>query len=83
MVALTDTQKAVLDFERQLWKYAGAKEAAIRAKFGMSLVRYNQVVAHLLSQPEALAYAPHTTRRLQRLRDKRMAQRGHVYGRAG
>ena len=83
MAELTDEHRAILDFERQLWKYTGAKEAAVRETFGMSLVRYHQTLAWLLEQPEALAYAPATVRRLQRLRDRRMAERGRVFGRAG
>jgi len=83
MAELTDEQRAVLDFERQLWRFTGAKEAAIRAKFGFGLVRFNQILAWTINHPEALAYAPATVRRLQRLRDRRMAEHGRVFGRAG
>ena len=83
MAELTDEQRAVLDFERQLWRYTGAKESAIRARFGFGLVRFNQVLAYTIAQPEALAYDPVNVRRLRRLRDRRMAERGRVYWRAG
>lgn len=83
MAELTDTHRAVLDFERQVWCYTGAKEAAVRAELGMSLVRYNQTLAWLITQRAALEYAPATVRRLQLLRDRRMAERGRVFGRAG
>jgi hypothetical protein len=85
MGQFTDHHREILDFERTLWKFAGAKEAAIRERFGISAVRYYQTLAWAINQPEALAYAPTTVRRLQRLRDRRMAERhrGRVYGRAG
>lgn len=83
MAELTDEQRAVLDFERHLWRYTGAKESAIRAEFGFSLVRFNQILAWVIEQPEALAYDPVNVRRLRRLRDRRMAERGRVFGRAG
>jgi len=72
---LTDTENAVLDFERHWWKYAGAKESAIHDAFGWSPTRHYQVVNRLLDRPEALAYDPMLVRRLLRLRDRRQATR--------
>ena len=40
---LTARERAVLAFERQWWRYAGAKEAAIREEFGLSPTRYYQL----------------------------------------
>lgn len=75
MGELTDEQRAILDFEHQWWKYAGAKESAVREKFDMSSTRYYQVLSALLDEPAALAYAPMTVKRLQRLRDRRREAR--------
>lgn len=72
---LSDRERDVLDFEALVWKYAGAKEAEIRERFGWSSVQHSQVVQALLERPDALAYAPMTVRRLQRLRDARRMQR--------
>jgi len=80
---LTDTDRAMLDLEGELFKYLGAKEATVRQRFGLSLVQFNARVLWLIEQPAALAYAPATVRRLQRLRDRRLAARGQVWGRAG
>src|SRR5436305_1120276 len=52
---LSDRDRAILAFERQWWKYAGAKEQAIRDLFDMSATRYYQVLNALLDRPEALA----------------------------
>lgn len=65
---LTDTERDVLDFAGLTWKYAGAREQAIRDRFGWSVARYSQVLLGLLDRPAALAYAPMTVRRWQRLR---------------
>ena len=35
--SLSDRDREILEFERQWWKYAGAKETAVREKFDMSL----------------------------------------------
>ena len=75
MPELTDTETAILTFERQWWKYAGAKESAIREQFGMSATRYFQVLNALIDRPEALAADPMLVRRLRRLRSERQRQR--------
>ena len=80
---LTDTDRAMLDLEGELYRYLGAKEATVRQRFGLSLVQFNARVLWLIEQPAGLAYAPATVRRLQRLRDMRLAARGRVWGRAG
>lgn len=75
MQQLTDTETAVLDFERSWWKFAGAKESAIHDAFGWSPTRHYQVVNTLIDRPEALAYDPMLVRRLLRLRAQRAANR--------
>jgi len=61
----------ILAFERQWWKFAGAKEQAIRDKFQMSATRYYQVLNALIDKPEALAHDPLLVKRLRRLRATR------------
>jgi len=73
--ALSERDRAVLDFERQWWKYAGAKEQAVREKFGMSSTRYYQVLNALIDRPESLAHDPLLVRRLRRLRATRQRAR--------
>ena len=72
---LTDRERAILAFERQWWKYAGAKEQAIRSLFDMSATRYYQVVNALIDRPAALAHDPMLVRRLRRLRATRQRTR--------
>jgi hypothetical protein len=75
MPDLTDTETRILTFERQWWKYAGAKESAVREQFGMSATRYYMVLNALIDRPEALAADPMLVRRLRRLRSQRQRQR--------
>jgi hypothetical protein len=72
---LSARDAAMLDFERQWWKYAGAKEQAVREKFDMSSTRYYQVLNALIDRSEALAHDPLLVRRLRRLRATRQRQR--------
>lgn len=72
---LTDRERQVLAFERQWWRYAGAKEQAIRDLFGVSSTRYYQVLNALLDNPAALAYDPVLVQRLRRLRTTRTRSR--------
>ena len=72
---LSERDLAILDFERHWWKYAGAKEAAVREQFDMSATRYYQVLNALIDRPEALEADPLLVRRLRRLRAARQRQR--------
>ena len=72
---LSERDCEILDFERQWWKYAGAKEQAVRDKFDMSATRYYQVLNALIDRPEALTHDPLLVRRLRRLRAARQRQR--------
>ena len=65
----------ILAFERQWWKYAGAKEQAVRDLFDMSATRYYQVLNALIDRPEALACDPMLVKRLRRLRASRQRSR--------
>ncbi len=73
--SLSQRDVEILAFERQWWKYAGAKESAVREKFDMSSTRYYQVLNALIDRPEALEADPLLVRRLRRLRSQRQRQR--------
>lgn len=72
---LEERDRAILDFERQWWRYAGAKEQAVRDLFGMSATRYYQVLNALIDRPAALAHDPMLVKRLRRLRASRQRAR--------
>lgn len=68
-------EREMLAFEAQWWKYAGAKEQAVRELFDMSATRYYQLLNALVDKPEALAADPLLVRRLRRLRASRQRTR--------
>lgn len=72
---LSERDAEILAFERQWWKYAGAKENAIRELFDMSATRYYQVLNALIDTPEALAAEPMLVKRLRRMRSSRQRER--------
>ena len=72
---LSERDREILAFERHWWKYAGAKEQAVRDKFDMSSTRYYQVLNALIDRPEAMAFDPLLVRRLRRLRAARQRAR--------
>jgi hypothetical protein len=72
---LSERERSILAFERQWWKYAGAKEQALRELFDLSATRYYQVLNALIDRPEALAADPMLVKRLRRMRHSRQRAR--------
>ena len=72
---LSSRDRQILEFERQWWKYAGAKEQAIRELFDMSGTRYYQILNGLIDDPAALAFDPMLVKRLRRMRASRQRAR--------
>ncbi|MCW2713808.1 MAG: hypothetical protein JWN88_855, partial [Frankiales bacterium] len=72
---LDERETAILAFERQWWKYAGAKEQAVRDLFDLSATRYYQLLNTLIDKPEALVHDPMLVKRLRRLRATRQRTR--------
>ncbi len=73
MSALSDRDRAILEFEKTWWRFEGAKHEAIQQRFHLSPTRYYQVLNALLDDPEALRAEPVVVRRLQRQRQARRA----------
>ena len=78
-MALTDRDRAILDFERSWWTEAGPKDTAIRERFELSGTRYYQLLNELLDDPDAYEHDPLLVRRLRRQRDRR--RRARIEGR--
>lgn len=72
---LSERDAQILAFERQWWRYAGAKEQAVRELFDLSATHYYQVLNALLDSPEALAHDPMLVKRLRRMRSQRQRSR--------
>ncbi len=75
MVELSPREREILTFEREWWKYADAKEAAIRERLGLTPEGYYRALTAIIDQPGALAHDPLLVRRLRRQRLVRQRQR--------
>ena len=73
--ALSDLEVRILDFERQWWRYAGAKETGIKEQFNISAREYYELLNKLIDREDALAAAPLLIKRLRRLREARLQKR--------
>ena len=73
VVALTDLEVRILEFEKNWWRYAGAKEAAIKELFDIKPPAYYQLLNNLIDRPDALLAAPMLVKRLRRIREARRA----------
>ena len=69
--SLTELETKILDFEAQWWKFAGAKESAIKELFDMTPPSYYQLLNNLIDRDDALLAAPMLVKRLRRLREAR------------
>ena len=65
----------MLDFERQWWRYAGAKESAIKELFDLTPPAYYQMLNNLIDREDAVLAEPILVKRLRRLRESRTASR--------
>ncbi|MDE3206867.1 MAG: DUF3263 domain-containing protein [Acidobacteriota bacterium] len=74
-MGLSERERAILDFEGSWWTVPGPKEAAIRARLGLSASRYREILAGLIDSPDAQSAAPLLIRRLRRERDRRRRAR--------
>lgn len=72
---LSGRDQQMLALERQWWKYAGAKEQAIRELFDLSATHYYQILNTLIDTEDALAHDPMLVKRLRRLRTSRQRAR--------
>jgi hypothetical protein len=69
-MALSDRDRAILEFEQGWWLGAGTKEAAIRARLDLSASRYRELLSEIVDDPEAMAIDPLVVRRVRRTRER-------------
>lgn len=74
-MAISDDDRAILDFERTWWALPGPKERAIRERLGLSATRYYKALNELIDSPAASAYDPLVVRRLRVRRERRRRAR--------
>lgn len=74
-MALSDKEKAVLDFEGSWWQEGGPKEVRIREQLELSPTRYYALLQELMESAEAMEYSPLVVRRMRRMRERRRRAR--------
>lgn len=74
-MALSERERAILDYERSWWQEPGPKEVVIRERLSLSPTRYYRLLGSLMNSDEALAYDPLVILRLRRERAKRRRER--------
>lgn len=72
---LSELEIKILDFERQWWRYAGAKESSIKELFNLTPPSYYQLLNNLIDREAALLTQPMLVKRLRRLREARTEAR--------
>jgi hypothetical protein len=72
-LALTELEVRILEFEKNWWRFAGAKESAIRELFDLNPPAYYQLLNNLIDRPDALLASPMLVKRLRRIREARRA----------
>lgn len=77
MVALTDVEMVMLQFEDRWWKRTGAKDRAIRRRFNLTPAVYYERLNALVDRPEAEAVAGLVVHRLRAQRAERVWPRGY------
>ena len=75
LVELSELEQAVLRVEREWWKVARTREAAIRELTGLSEARYYLLLSALLDQERIWRADPVLVDRLRRLRERKLAER--------
>jgi hypothetical protein len=79
-MALSDLERAILDFERMWVLESGNKDAAIRDRLGLSASAFYRIRRTLTDSDEALEYDPLLVRRLRR--DDEHRRRARYEGRS-
>ena len=75
MVELSPREREILTFEREWWKHADAKEAAVRERLDLTPEAYYRALNAIIDLPGALAQDPLLVRRLRRQRLMRQRER--------
>jgi hypothetical protein len=63
---MTDTDRAILDFEREWWRHAGARDQEVEQRWGITGSQYNQRLIAIAGSQQALEYDHATVRRIRR-----------------
>lgn len=72
---LTESERAILEFEASWWTLSGPKDANIRAQLGIAPSTYRRALSVLIDLPAAFRHDPLTVTRVRKAREARRRQR--------
>ncbi|MFZ1363033.1 MAG: DUF3263 domain-containing protein [Candidatus Nanopelagicales bacterium] len=75
---LSDLELRILEFEHRWYRHRGEKHVDLSREFGISPIRYFQILNHIIDKPAAVVAEPMLVNRLRRLRDSRRRMHGSV-----
>lgn len=75
MEQLTESERKILDLERQWWQFSGTKEQRIREDLDLSLTQFYMRLNRMVDDPRVEAADPLLVRRVRRIRESRQASR--------
>lgn len=75
---LSDLELRILEFEHRWYRHRGEKHVDLSREFGISPIRYFQILNHVIDKPAAVVVEPTLVNRLRRLRDSRRRMHGSV-----
>ena len=81
-MALSDRDRAILEFEQGWWLEPGTKEAALRARLDLSPSRYRELLYAVIDAPDAMAFDPLVVRRVRKVREQNRKARFEGKGRS-
>jgi hypothetical protein len=81
-MALSDRDRAILEFERGWWLEPGTKEARLRAQLDLSPSRYRELLYELIDDADAMAFDPLVVRRVRKVRERNRKARFEGKGRS-
>ena len=70
-MALTERDRALLEFERTWWTLDTPKDVVLAERFSLTPEHYHRVLIDLVDRPEALEHEPIVVRRVLRARERR------------
>jgi len=74
-MSLSERDRALLAFEREWWRHAGAKDVAVRAQLDLGPEDYYRALSRIVGLDDALAHDALLVRRLRRQRIARQRER--------
>ncbi len=74
-MALTERDRAIIEFERTYWAQDESKETLIRDRFDLSTTRYYELLSDVIDSDEAYELDPLVIKRLRNRRVRRRRAR--------